>query len=205
MNATMKIITAIAVVSTVVAVVEGVMLLQRPAVAPTVEQEIVVQAPAEDPPVPSTPIDLPIATVPGGKQTPTSPVDVARADAAVVAETGGAASGAEADADTGAAAPELNAELTPEQKRAQERELAKTKLRDAMVLQMEEAANQLLDRLQLDAAQYELAAEPIAKIRQAMVNLAVGQMDKGEQMMQKANQIRQDALLAGQKIGRAHV
>jgi GH25 family lysozyme M1 (1,4-beta-N-acetylmuramidase) len=197
MNTKMKIVTAIAVVSTVVAVIEGVLLVQRPAYTPPA---VVAQGPAAENPAKNSravqvaarshrkPMAAPVAPpLPEEEVVPYEVVTPATAVAAATdSATGTAAS----------AAPEPV--LTAEEKAAKEKALAKAKFEEAMTLQMEQAAKQMIDRLQLNDGQKQQAAPTLEKLRQAMIQMAMGPMKAAQDMQQKAQEMQQAARLAGQ-------
>ncbi len=197
MNAKMIVVTAIAVISATVAIVEGVMLSHRPTAAPPA---VVAQAPADRVPVesptpapgpvqnnskpPAEPAAQPVAP-PAPKATPTLPSEVPD----LVAPPAPTATAA-------ATATSAEPVLTDEEKAARDKALAKAKMQEAMTLQMDQATNQMIDRLKLTDAQKQLAAPTIEKLHQTMIQLATGPMNAGNDLAPKIAAIRQNGLLA---------
>lgn len=191
----MLLVTALAVISTTVAVIEGVMLSHRPAAAPLA---VVAQAPADSDlaalpaPVPvqktAKPVTEPLAP-PQPQKDPAilAPLPPDRPDLA-------AAPAPTATPATSAASAEPA--LTEEEQAAREKSLAAAKFKDSLSAQMDQAVKQMIDELKLRDDQKLQAAPTIEKIRQAMTQMVTGPMNAGNDMKQKLAAIRQNGLAA---------
>ena len=207
MDMKMKIITAVAVLSTAVAVVEGVMLVkasQRNVPA------VVAQAPAAGESASGDGAGLAASrgqgeTVDGSGDLPGS----AEANGSGQAKAGRAApespesAGKEpgataADATAASAVAPEGVELTAEEKAAQEAALAMKKLDEAMVTMAEQQIKELVKRFNLNEVQLQAAEPTIDKLRQSLLKMMIGPRQLGEQMGQRMKEIREEALLQGQ-------
>lgn len=201
MDMKMKVVTVIAVVSTVVAVVEGVMLVRSRGPE---SAAVVAQTPAADGAVSRDAGTQPAGRGPGESATETAALPESKNGAARDATPVDTAStGTPADASAGtpvtpeapaAAGPELSAEEKAEKERAE----AMAKMKEAMVTMAEQGLKQMMDRLKLTDVQRQAAAATVEKIRQALLNTMLGPAQMGKEMEQRVKDIRQEALARGQ-------
>lgn len=204
MNNGARIITAIAVIATIVAVVEGVMLMQRPVEQAPQESVPATQArPADTEQAAAADVevkyDVPVATGISSQENSSDSASVAGGEtAAIDADPAREAGENISAANDAGVAVDVDEQLTPQERQEREQAAATAKMKEAMAQMMEQGFKQYIGRLQLNEAQQAAAAEPLARLHEQMLRNVQAPMDMVADIQQRVKQIREQGALAGQ-------
>jgi hypothetical protein len=188
----MKVVTAIAIISTAIAVVEAVILVQAARREAPATQAVASGNPESPHPT----------VAPPASGTEDSPEKIATATSSNGATPAGTTrSGETSSAENGAAAttPVNGAEeveLTPEEKQAREDAEAMAKVKEGMMAMADKQVRDQIARLKLDDFQQEQAAESIESYRQSVLGM-MAMMDMGKDSERRIKEIREEAQLRG--------
>ncbi|MBN2584693.1 MAG: hypothetical protein JXL80_16645 [Planctomycetes bacterium] len=202
METRLRIVTIIAVVATLAAVIEGVVLVKLSSrTAPGVAETSATDTTSA---VGGDVQDVAVASVKsaGTETAPAAPE--AEGKTAAVAD----ASPTIDSADTqDAAAPEPGVDEAPSEELLSDEEKAakraaedKARMTQAMVLMAETSVNKMLDGLKLTEAQREQAAEIRERLCGIMLSMMVGPQERAEALNQKATEMRESGRFTDEQI-----